>query len=295
MPFKPEVKISIPQERPLMSSQNKLLFGTAGVPQSASKKSTLEGLREIKRLGLDCLEIEFVKGVKMGVDLAKDVRNEAEKLGLSLSVHAPYYVSLNSPRQGIRMTSQERLLHSARIAQHLGAQSVVFHPGYYGQSNPQETFETIKEGLKEVVSILRSQRNPVALRPETMGKSSQFGSLEEVLFLCQQIEGLKPCVDFAHLHARCGKDNDYLSFYRILNKIKLKLGGDALKEMHIHVSGIMYGGKGEIRHLMLDRSDFRYDEWIQALKDFDVGGTVIIESPTQEKDALLLKNLYHST
>ncbi|MFW6124218.1 MAG: TIM barrel protein [Acidobacteriota bacterium] len=278
-----------------MAHQSNLLFGTAGVPQSSLKKTTLEGLREIKRLGLHCLEIEFVQGVKMGIDTAEAVRREAEKLDLCLSVHAPYYVSLNSPRQGIRMLSHKRLLHSARMARVCGARSVVFHPGYYGKKSPEETFETIKESLKEVVSILHSQRNPVTLRPETMGKRSQFGSLEEILFLCQEVEGLQPCIDFSHLHARYGKANDYLSFHRILNKIKLKLGVKALKDMHIHVSGILYGDKGEVRHLMLDKSDFRYDELLQALKDFGVEGMVIIESPTQEKDALMLKNLYHST
>lgn len=274
---------------------NKLLFGTAGVPRSTFNRTTLEGLREVKRLGLDCLEIEFVKGVKMGADTAQRVREEAEKLGLMVSVHAPYYVSLNSPRQGIRMISHKRLLRSARIAQICGARTVVFHPGYYGSKGPEETFETIKQGLKEVVSILHSQRIPVALRPETMGKRSQFGSLEEILFLCQEVEGLKPCIDFSHLHARYGKVNDYLSFYRILNKVKLKLGKKALEDMHIHVSGILYGDKGEVKHLMLNKSDFRYDELVQALKDFKVKGMVIIESPTQEKDALMLKNLYHST
>jgi deoxyribonuclease-4 len=278
-----------------MAPQSKLLFGTAGIPQSSLRKATIEGLKEINQLGLDCLEIEFVQGVKMGVDTAGQIRSEAERLGLVLSVHAPYYVSLNSPRQGIRITSHKRLLHSARIAQVCGAKSVVFHPGYYGQDSPKDTFETIKQGLKEVVSILKSQNNTVSLRPETMGKRSQFGSLEEVLFLCQQVEGLKPCIDFSHLHARYGKANDYMSFYRILNKIKLKLGEAALKDMHIHMSGIMYGEKGEIKHLMLDKSDFRYDECIQALKDFDVEGLIIIESPTQEKDALMLKNLYHSS
>ncbi|MBD3413378.1 MAG: TIM barrel protein [Candidatus Aminicenantes bacterium] len=278
-----------------MPPQSKLLFGTAGVPQSASKKSTVHGIKEIKRLGLDCLEVEFVQGVKMGVDTAEAVQMEAESQDLALSVHAPYYVSLNSPRPGIRMVSHKRLLRSARIARICGAQSVVFHPGYYGTNTPEQTFETIQDGLKEVVSILRSQGNPVSLRPETMGKRSQFGSLEEILFLCQKVEGLKPCIDFSHLHARSGKANDYLSFYRTLKKIKLKLGPQALHDMHIHVSGILYGDKGEIKHLMLDESDFRYDEWIQALKDFDVKGMVIIESPTQEKDALMLKNLYHST
>jgi deoxyribonuclease-4 len=130
------------------------------------------------------------------------------------------------------------------------------------------------------------------MRPETMGKKSQFGSLEEILFLCQDVEGLLPCIDFSHLYAREGKAKTYLHFNRTLTKIEKKLGKEALKNMHIHISGIAYNEKGELKHLMLNEGDFRYDDWIQALKDQGVAGMVICESPDQEKDALMLKKLY---
>jgi len=246
-------------------------------------------------LGLDCMEVEFVQGVKMRPDTAQLVKLESIKHGIALSVHAPYYVSLNSPKQGIRMMSQERLLKSARIGRILGARTVVFHPGSYSRSSAEDAFRTIREGLQEVMSILRSERSPVVLRPETMGKRSQFGTLEEILRLCQEVEGLQPCLDFSHLHARKGRANDYLSFYRILNKVRKKLGDKALKNVHIHISGIMYNEKGEMKHLNLQESDFRYDDWIQALKDFAVEGMVISESPIQENDAVMLKNLFTGT
>jgi deoxyribonuclease-4 len=232
----------------------------------------------------------------MGRETAEKIGKKAEELGVRLSVHAPYYVNLNAAEEGKRLASMERLVASARMAKVCGALSVVFHPGYYGGDGAEETFSNIKKGLKDVVSILRAERSGVVLRPETMGKRSQFGSLEEILQLCREVDGLMPCVDFSHIHARegQGKANSYREFDRILRKIERKLGKKALKNMHIHVSGSEYSSKGELKHLMLDESDFRYDEWVQALKDVAVEGMVICESPIQEHDAVLLKNLYHS-
>ena len=107
-----------------------LLFGTAGVPQSTSPHSTLAAVQEISRLGLDCLEIEFVWGVKMGSDLCLKIKEKAKELRVALSVHAPYFVNLNSTAAGKRLSSQERLLSSARMAKNCGAKRVVFHCGY---------------------------------------------------------------------------------------------------------------------------------------------------------------------
>lgn len=276
-----------------MWAAEKLLFGTAGVPKSSSGTSTVSGIQRIAELGLDCLEVEFVQGVKMGSDTAEKVKAEAKKHDVFLSVHAPYFINLNSEEEGKRLASQERILSSARLAEKCGAQSVVIHLGYYGKTKPEKAYEEIKKGLHEVVSILKADRSPVVLRPETMGKKRQFGSLEEVLFLCRELDGVQPCVDFSHIHARGGKANTYREFYRILKKIGKKLGDGALKNMHIHISGSRYNDKGEMKHLNLEESDFLFDEWIQALKDFDVRGMLICESPEQDKDALMLKNLFY--
>ena len=273
-----------------------LLFGTAGVPKSTGGTSSLAGIQRIVELGLDCMEVEFVKGVKMGSETAEKIREKAEELGVGLSVHAPYYVNLNAAEEGKRLTSMERLIASARMAAKCGARSVVFHAGYYGNDDEETTFQNIKRGVQEVVSIMKAERSRVVMRPETMGKRRQFGSLEEILRLCRAVDGLQPCVDFSHIHARegRGKANSYREFDRILRKVGRKLGRQALKEMHIHVSGAEYSNRGELKHLMLDESDFRYDEWVQALKDAGVEGVVICESPIQEHDAVMLKNLYLS-
>jgi len=276
----------------MTSAAKKLLFGTAGIPHSAPEDSTLSGIECISNLKLDCLEIEFVKGVKMRTDTAKKIREAARIHNIKLSAHAPYYVNLNADEEGKRLVSQERILATARIAEICGAKSVVFHCGYYGKSTPEQAYQTILKGLKEVSSILKSERTKVVLRPETMGKRSQFGSLEEILQLCREVDNILPCIDFSHLYTRNGKANSYNEFYRIFRKIEKKLGKRALKNAHIHISGAEYTEKGERKHINLKESDFRYDDWIQVLKDFAVEGTVICESPNLEKDALMLKKLY---
>jgi deoxyribonuclease-4 len=127
-----------------------------------------------------------------------------------------------------------------------------------------------------------------------MGKPSEFGTIEEVLNLCTELEGVGICMDFAHWHARAGESNSYPEFASILEQIKQRLGDQALDDMHIHVSGIAYGKKGEIKHLNLKESDLQYKELLQALKDYETRGLVICESPNLEQDALLLQETYHS-
>jgi deoxyribonuclease-4 len=279
-------------ERRMTSTAKKLLFGTAGIPDSAPQTSSLSALSHIHELDLDCLEVEFVRGVKIGNDTAAKIREKAMALDIRLSVHAPYYVNLNSPEQGNRLQSHDHLLRSARMGHLCGAKCVVFHSGYYGASTPEQTYNVIKKELREVLSVLKSERNPVILRIETMGKRSQFGSLDEVLSLCQEVESLEPCLDFSHIYAREGKANSYLDFHRILKKVEKRLGRSALKNIHIHISGIDYNQKGEVKHLNLEESDFHYDEWVEALKDLEVEGMVICESPGRETDARMLKELY---
>jgi len=281
-------------ERRMTSAAKTLLFGTAGVPDSSPQASSLSAIGHLRQMGLDCLEVEFVRGVKMGSDAAAKIREKATAQDIRLSVHAPYYINLNSPEPGKRLQSHEYLLRSARMALLCGAECVVFHAGYYGTSTPEAAQAAVGKEIREVLSVLKSERNPVSLRIETMGKRSQFGSLDEVLTICQEVEALEPCLDFSHIYAREGKANSYLDFHRIFRKVEKRLGRARLENMHIHVSGVDYNQKGELKHLNLAESDFRYDEWVEALKDFGVAGRVICESPDRETDAKMLKGLYWS-
>lgn len=271
-----------------------LLFGTAGIPRSTKIKSTQSGIERIVELGLGCMEMEFVRGVRMSEADAHLVAETATKAGVKLSAHAPYFINFNAHESEKIKASQKRVLQTARIAWLCGAESIVFHAAFYLGDSPERVYNTVKKHLRETLTQLKEENNGVCIRPEIMGKPSQFGTVEEMLNLCTELEGLGICIDFAHWHARTGGFNSYREFVSILLQIEEKLGRTALDNMHIHVSGIAYGGRGEIKHLNLKESDFQYAELLKALKDYKVKGIVICESPNLEEDALLLQATYNT-
>ena len=272
-----------------------LLFGTGGVPVSAELRSTEAGIERIAELGLGCMEVEFVQGVRMSPKVAVSVGELAARKKVTLTAHGPYFINLNAVEPQKLHMSKERILQTARIAALFGARSITFHAAFYLKNTPAETYAVVKRHLQDVMNILKKEGNKVTISPEVTGKPSQFGTLEEILQLSSEIEGVAPCIDFSHLHARTGKANSYQEFLGILDQVERKLGRQALDNLHIHLSGIAYGKKGEIKHLMLPDSDFQYTELLKALKERQAKGVVICESaPYLEKDALLLQQTYRA-
>lgn len=268
-----------------------LLFGTAGVPRSSPNASTVSGLETLSKLNLECLEIEFVRKVSLGEVTARKVKEKAQKLGILLSIHAPYYINLNSHDPEKREASRKRLMDAARAGSMVGATDIVFHPGFYQGDSPALAFKTIKEELQEVLRELQKQGIRIKLRAETTGKHNQFGSLEETLRLAAEVPGIKPCIDFSHLHAR-RQYHRKKDFLKDLETVRASLGADSLKEMHIHLSGMCYSQSGEVNHLNLEESDFPYLSLLEALFENGASGRIISESPNLEGDALLLKSCW---
>ena len=274
---------------------SELLFGTGGIPVSAKLPSTEAGIERIAELGLGCMEVEFVRGVKMSSEAAVSAGELAARRNVVLTAHGPYFINLNAVEPQKVHMSKERILQTARIAALFDAKSITFHAAFYLKNTPGQTYAVVKRHLEEIVNVLRKEGNKVTISPEVAGKSSQFGTLEEILQLSSEIEGVAPCLDFAHWHARAGKANSYQEFIYILDQIEGKLGRQALDNMHIHLSGIAYGKKGEIKHLMLQDSDFQYVDLLRALKERKAKGVVITESvPHLEEDALLLQQAYRA-
>lgn len=267
-----------------------LLFGTAGTPRSSRGTDSISGIRRVHELGLGCMELEFVRGVKMGEKTARAVYDIARQLGIRLSVHAPYYINLNAEGETLEM-SKERILNSARIGHICGAKSVVIHAGFLQKQSREAVYEKIKKAIVEIKERLKSEGIDITLRIETMGRESQFGSLEEALAITE-VDGVLPCIDFSHIHAVTGKNNSREEFASILARVEEKLGRGGLDDMHIHVSGIEYSDKGEKNHLIFAKSDFKYKELAQSFVEFDIKGMVICESPNLEEDALVLKGEY---
>ena len=273
---------------------DKLLFGTAGVPVSSAGRGTVDGIRRIRELGLDCMELEFVQGVRMGEKTAAEVNEAAGKESVALSVHGPYYINLNAVEKEKLEASVQRIYDSARIGNFCSATNIVFHPAFYLKDDKKVVFDRVFDFLKKLAARLEDENIPVTLRPETTGKATQFGDVDELLSLSEGIDGVLPCFDFSHIHARDGKHNTYEEFKAIFEKIENRLGKEGLKTMHCHISGIEYTAKGERNHLILEESDMNYKDLLKVFKEFKACGTIICESPNLEGDALLMKKTYES-
>lgn len=270
-----------------------LLFGTAGVPHGSRKRSTLSGIKRIKEIGLGAMEVEWVRGVRMGEELASKVNDLSNDLGIKLTGHGPFWINLNSEEDKKLEQSKGRVLRTIRRGYQCGCESVTFHPAYYLNQRPEEVYNHLKGVLQGIISEVNIGSLKVSL--ETTGKRSQFGTVDEILGLAQEIDNVSICLDFAHIFARSqGKVNSYEQFRGILEKVENKLGSDALKNIHVHLAGIAYGKGGEKRHLFLKDSEFRYKEVLEALKDLEVEGILICESPIPERDILLVKETYNS-
>lgn len=271
-----------------------LLFGTGGIPRSSKEKSSIGGIKRIAELGLGCMELEFVRGVHMTRETAVQVAKIAKDLRIRLTAHAPYFINLHTKDLEKIEGSKYHIIQTARIATICGAESVNFHAGSYEGDPPTEVYPVIKKNLAEVLDKLKKEGITICIRPEVLGKSAQFGTLDEVLDLSSELEGVLPTIDFAHWHGRTGKYNTYKEFAEVIERIQQKLGRYALDNMHMHISGIKYGAKGELAHLDFTESDFNYKDLVKALKDYKVKGFAICESPNLEEDALLLKKAYDS-
>ena len=186
-------------------------------------------------------------------------------------------------------------MDAAHFGNLAGATDIVFHPGSYFGRPEEDVLKVALPRLGGCVAELRQADNPVTLRPETMGKGAMLGSLEDTLIMSQEIDGVEPCLDFAHLHARPGDGsvNSYDEWCQVLELYKKALGTKTLEQLHGHLSGIEYSEKGERNHLMLKDSDFDLDALLRALKAFECGGRILCESPQDmDMDALVIKQAW---
>ncbi|MCM2350206.1 MAG: TIM barrel protein [Bacteriovoracaceae bacterium] len=272
---------------------DRLLFGTAGVPNSTAKKNNpVEGVKRIHELGLDCMQLEFAHGVRMKEEVSSALRKVSYELGVPLTSHGPYYINLNAREQDKIDSSVERIIQTAKISDLCGAESMTFHAAFYMKDSPYDVFDLVEKSLNVIEERLSRLDIEIELRPELTGKTSQFGSLEELISLSKSVTSCKPCMDFSHLYARTGSVNDYKGFCETLETLKSELGANALKEMHIHISGISSNSKGDLKHLNLEKSKFNWKDLMKALKDMDCRGYVVCNSPNLEVDAAMLKQYY---
>lgn len=274
---------------------DKLNFLTAGMPLSTGKGGYPKAFEVIEEMGLDGMEVEFVHGVRMSDETRQYLKNISNKKNFVLTAHGPFYINLNSKEEEKVEASVQRIIDTAQAASDFGGYSITYHAAFYMGADKETVYNQVLAQTKKIIDILEKHNIKVWVRPETTGKATQWGDYEEIIRLSKEFEQVLPCIDFSHIHARtAGAYNTYDEFCKVLDKIGTELGEFALNNFHAHLAGIEYTQKGEKCHLILEESDMNYKDLLKALKEFNVKGALVCESPNIETDTKLLKDYYMS-
>ena len=277
-------------------------FGPAGNSESFSKmgyKHSLQIPEYLIKMGLDHFEYQCGRGVNIGLDKAEALGKEFKNNGLTISLHAPYYISMSSVEEEKRIKSVDYILQSARAVNAMGGNRIVVHTGSCGKISREEALSLAKDTMVLALDALKNEGlSHIHICPETMGKINQLGTLDEVLALCELDESLIPCIDFGHLNARTlGSIKEQKDFDNILFEIKNRLGEYRAKTFHSHFSKIEYTDGGEKKHLTFDDEVFgpNFEPLMELIAKYNLTPTFVCESAgTQAEDAKAMKDCYYS-
>ena len=277
-------------------------FGPSGNDEefyAAGYKHTEQAARYVREKGLDCFEYSFGRGVNMGEKKALSVGEAFAAEKIEISVHAPYFINFSNPDEEMAKKSFGYVLDSARALKLMGGRRLVFHPAAQGKMTREEAVSLCEERLKRLCESIYSENlQDLMFCPETMGKTAQIGTVEEITRFCGIDKVFTPCVDFGHVNAReqgsLRTEEDYAVR---LGSMLSALGRERMDGFHVHFSKIKYGARGEICHLTFDDEVYgpEFAPLASALKKLDLHPYIVSESAgTQSRDALIMKNIYNS-
>ena len=283
-------------------SEWKIRFGTAGTSDSFTAmgyKNSLDIPAYTEEMGLDAFEYQCGHGVRLGLDKARQMADDAAARGILFSVHAPYYISASSLDEEKRLNSVNYLLQSAALCRALGGRRVIFHSGSCGRQSREAALEKALDTLKRAQDALdEAGFAEITLCPETMGKIGQLGTLEEVLALCGVDRRITPCIDFGHLNARTlGGIRSKADYAAILDRIGEALGDARARQFHVHFSRIEYSKGGEKRHWTFAETQFGPEPQplMELLAERGLAPVIICESAgTQAEDAKTMKRFFEA-
>lgn len=261
-------------------------IGQAGIPLSCKGRTNKDGLVYTKEiLDLNSMEVQFVRGLYVMEDEeVQFMKKYSQENDVELHVHAPYYINLADDEEV--EFSFEKILFSARLADKMGAKTVIVHPGYYGDKSERKTLKKIVKNTKKLSNIFRKEKIKTKIGLETMGKQKVFGDLDEIIEVCSSVKGVVPIVDLGHVHARCNgclkKQEDFKEIFEKLKTLKLE-------HYIMHVTGVLYENGNEQYHLPIKKGDMPLAPLIEVILDNNYNVTLISESPLLEHDAVYMR------
>ena len=282
----------------------KVLFGPAGNSESFYQegyKSTLQAGKLLRDRNLHIYEYSFGRGYTMTTETAQKIGEELKKYGIEPSIHAPYFINFASQDNELLGKTYGYIKTGIKFLRAFGGSRLIFHPGSTGNLTRKEAFALTKNRIGELANNLEQQGllNGIYLCPETMGKSKQIGTYEEVLQICAQNEHLLPTFDFGHINAltqgSLKSKEDYLKIFKRSIEV---IGKNRTQICHIHFSKIQYGEKGEIKHLNFDDDKYgpNFEPLAEAIIELNLTPHIICESSGRmAEDAIEMQKIYLKT
>ncbi len=262
-------------------------IGPAGIPLSCKGRTNKDGLVYTKQiLDLNAMEVQFVRGLYiMEEEEANFMKEYSQENDVELHVHSPYYINLAGSGEELNL-SIDKILYSAKLADKMGAKTVVCHPGYYGDDSERKTMKKMIKNLKKVIGNFKKEKINVKIALETMGKQKVFGSIEEIIEVCQNVKGVIPAIGLGHIHARTNgslkKREDFEELFKKLKPLRLK-------HYLLHVTGTLYENGNEYYHVPIKKGDMPLAPLIEIIFDNNYDVTFISESPLLEHDAVYIR------
>ncbi|MEM7813369.1 MAG: TIM barrel protein [Candidatus Aenigmatarchaeota archaeon] len=266
----------------------KVYLGPGGTPISSLDRTTPAGIRQVAKLGLNALEVEFVRGVKMSPAMAKEVGELAASLGVRLSCHAPYFINLLSDKPSTVRASKQRILQTVDRAERMGADAVAVHAAYYGKRSREEAQAGMSDAVSDIVDGMKEMGTKVVLGLETMAKEATWGTLDEILELHKRWKCVVPYIDWCHIWVRNGGAIDYSEIFERLRKA-------GIRHINSHFSNSKYNAntkKWQDIHLPMGESKPDFGELAREIVKRKVDITIISESPVLEEDSLKMKKVF---
>ena len=262
-------------------------IGQAGIPLSCKGRTNKDGLVYTKEvLDLNAMEVQFVRGLYIMADEeAQFMKDYAKENDVELNVHTPYYINLAGTSEELDI-SFEKIMFSAKLADKMGAKTVVVHPGFYGEDSAKKTMKKIIKNTKKVQGMIKKEKIKAKIGLETLGKQKVFGSLEEIIEICQNVKGTIPVIGMGHIHARTNgglkKREDFEEIFQKLKPLRLR-------HFLIHITGVLYENGNEYYHLPIKKGDMPLAPLIDFILDNNYNVTFISESPLLEHDAVYIR------
>ena len=277
-------------------------FGVAGNSLSfyaEGHERTEEAAKWCRERGIDVFEYSFGRGVTMNEATAKKLGAAFFAEGVELTVHAPYFINFSNPDPEMISKSIGYVLASCKKAVDFGGERVVVHPATQGKMTRDEARAVMTENVKRLYDALEEKGyDKLKICFETMGKTAQMGTLDEIIEIVNLFDCYYPCIDFGHINAReQGILNKPENYNTLIKKMLDFLPKHKVFNMHVHFSKIQYGLKGEIRHLTFADEVYGpdYRPLMEIFHREGMTPVIISESDgTQAEDSMEMKRYYNS-